>query len=102
MALLRGALLLLGDSLGRAVRRGPAILHGTAPHLAASTHGAATAADFLEANADEFQCFNALVARSGLAGALTADLPNTYFLPSDAAFITDLGVRGQGGAAPAR
>lgn len=55
--------------------------------------GAASAADFLAANADEFQIMNALLKKSGLAGALAADLPNTYFLPPDSAFLLDLGVR---------
>ena len=35
---------------------------------------------------------NALLKKSGLAGALASDLPNTYFLPPDSAFLLDLGV----------
>lgn len=54
--------------------------------------GAASAADFLAANADEFQIMNALLKKSGLAGALASDLANTYFLPPDSAFLLDLGV----------
>ncbi len=54
---------------------------------------AASAADFLAANADEFQIMNALLKKSGLSGALASDLPNTYFLPPDSAFLLDLGVR---------
>ena len=55
---------------------------------------AASAAEFLEVNAGDMQCMNALLARAGLAGALASDLPNTYFLPTDSAFLLDLGVRG--------
>lgn len=51
----------------------------------------ASAADFLAANADEFQIMNALLKKSGLAGALASDLANTYFLPPDSAFLLDLG-----------
>lgn len=48
-------------------------------------------AAFLEANSDEFQCMWALLERTGLTDALASpDLSNTYFLPGDAAFITDL------------
>ncbi|KAL4425830.1 hypothetical protein ABPG75_009846 [Micractinium tetrahymenae] len=50
-----------------------------------------TPAAFLEANSDEYQCMWALLERTGLTDALaSSDLSNTYFLPSDAAFITDL------------
>ncbi|PSC76818.1 Nex18 symbiotically induced [Micractinium conductrix] len=50
-----------------------------------------TPADFLEANADEFQCVWALLERAGLTEAMAdGELSNTYFLPTDAAFITDL------------
>ena len=45
------------------------------------------------------QCMVALLARSGLADALAADLPNTYFLPTDSAFLMDLGVRCRPGLA---
>ena len=55
---------------------------------------AGTANDFLEANSDEYQCMLALLDRSGLADALwTSGLQNTYFLPTDAAFLTDLQAR---------
>jgi hypothetical protein len=47
----------------------------------------------LSANADEFRSMAALLERSGLGGALAVEtLTNTYFLPSDAAFISDLAV----------
>jgi hypothetical protein len=55
--------------------------------------GAGSPAGFLSANADEFRCLAALLDRSGLRGALAVEaLTNTYFLPSDAAFISDLAV----------
>lgn len=62
-------------------------LHGSLAQGIAIT----TPSDFLEANSDEYQCMWALLERSGLAEALALpQLANTYFLPSDAAFITDL------------
>ena len=58
-------------------------------------NAADTPADFLEANADEFQCVWALLERAGLTEAMAdGELSNTYFLPTDAAFITDLAVGG--------
>ena len=54
---------------------------------------AASAADFLEVNAEDMQCMNAVLQRAGLVDAMGDDLPNTYFFPTDAAFLLDLGVR---------
>lgn len=59
---------------------------------------AASAAQFLEINYEDMQCVNAVLERAGLAAALQDDLANTYFLPTDAAFLLDLGVSARGGA----
>ena len=61
--------------------------------LALTTSCAGTAADFLDWNGGEYRCLAALLARSGLGDALTMDsLANTYFFPTDNAFLTDLSV----------
>lgn len=60
---------------------------------------AASAAQFLEINYEDMQCVNAVLARAGLAAALQDDLANTYFLPTDAAFLLDLGVSARGASA---